>query len=183
MNILQKHIYDSDILSLLEGIISSFHSEGKMGVGLPLGNLTSQLLVNVYMNEFDQFVKRNFGAKHYIRYADDFVFLHEDKGYLEKLLQKISAFLSAELKLALHPDKVFITTFASGVDFLGWVNFSYHRVLRTKTKQRMLKRLSESGGEETLPSYLGLLGHGNTYGLVKNIRQKYALNAALFWRG
>ena len=71
ISILQKHIVDQDILWLLNQIISSFHT--KQGKGLPLGNLTSQLLVNIYMNEFDQFVKHELKQKYYIRYADDFV--------------------------------------------------------------------------------------------------------------
>ena len=109
--------------------------------GLPLGNLTSQLLVNIYMNEFDQFVKRELKVKYYIRYADDFVVLLPDKEYLENILVKMKEFLENKLKLRLHPDKIFIKTIVSGVDFLGWVNFSDHRVLRISTKRRMLKKL------------------------------------------
>lgn len=139
--------------------------------GLPLGNLTSQLLVNTYMNEFDQYVKRELKVKYYIRYADDFVVLSEDKKYLEKLLTKISIFLSESLKLSLHPDKVFIKTLASGVDFLGWVNFSNHRVLRTTTKRRMLKNLENSPKEESRKSYLGMLKHGNGYKCRKTLQK------------
>lgn len=141
----------------------------EMGRGLPLGNLTSQLLVNIYMNEFDQFVKRELKVKYYIRYADDFVILQNDKIYLQNLLPKISRFLKEKLKLQLHPDKVFIKTLASGVDFLGWIHFPYHRVLRTSTKRRMLKRLQENIKKEAKQSYLGLLKHGNTYQLNKII--------------
>ena len=136
-----------------------------MQKGLPLGNLTSQLLVNVYMNEFDQFTKRELKVKYYIRYADDFVILSENKNYLENLLLKISDFLEKELKLQLHPDKVFIKTIASGVDFLGWVHFPKHRVLRTTTKRKMFKRLGENPKEESKRSYLGMLKHGNGYKL------------------
>jgi retron-type reverse transcriptase len=173
MNILRKNIKDSDALVLLEQIIGSFHSQDRLGVGLPLGNLTSQLLVNVYMNEFDQFAKRKLKAEYYVRYADDFIFLNEDRGYLEELLPQISGFLGEELKLSLHPDKVSIKTFASGVDFLGWVNFTHHRVLRTKTKQRMFQRLKQSRKAETRASYLGLLSHGNTHGVAQEISIRY----------
>jgi len=138
--ILQKHIKDKNIMWLLSEIIDSFCANGNFGVGLPLGNLTSQLLVNIYMNEFDQFAKRKFKLKYYIRYADDFVILSQDKSYLENQLPKISEFLENRLKLRLHPDKVFIKTLASGVDFLGWVHFPHHRVLRTSTKKRMVKK-------------------------------------------
>jgi len=131
--------------------------------GLPLGNLTSQLLVNVYMNEFDQFMKRKLKVKYYIRYADDFVILSENKEELCKIWRYIPIFLEEKLKLELHPDKVFIKTLASGVDFLGWVHFPYHRVLRTSTKRRMLKSMENDPKPETVQSYLGLLKHGNTY--------------------
>ncbi len=162
--ILSKHIPDSDILWLLGQIISSFNS-GTEGKGLPLGNLTSQLFVNIYLNEFDRFVKHTLKAKHYIRYADDFVIFYQDRAYLTALIPCISDFLKTRLKLSLHPDKVCIKTLASGVDFLGWVHFTTHRVLRTAAKRRMLARVSE----ENVASYIGLLGHGNAFKLVQEI--------------
>ena len=156
---------DGDILWLLEEIIRSFHST-EQSKGLPLGNLTSQLLANVYLNEFDQFVKHQLKAKKYIRYADDFVVFSRDKQYLEDLLLEMKKFLHCELRLHVHPDKVFIKTIASGVDFLGWVHFPDHRVLRTATKKRMFRNLQVKWEKaEVVQSYLGLLRHGNTRGL------------------
>jgi len=171
IKILKRHIEDTDIIWLIDEIISSFYST-RPGVGLPLGNLTSQLFVNVYMNEFDQFVKHELKIKYYIRYADDFVVLSDDKKWLEKQIFVIQGFLFKELKLELHPDKVSIKTLASGVDFLGWVNFPYHRVLRTTTKRRMLRRIVKSLAPETLNSYLGLLRHGNTGKLQKEVYER-----------
>lgn len=166
IKILEKHITDKDIIWLLKQVICSFNTEGKVDVGLPLGNLTSQLLVNIYMNEFDQYVKHKLKQKYYIRYADDFVFLSEDKNPLKQLVSKISQFLEEELKLNLHPNKVYIKTYASGVDFLGWVNFPKHRVLRTATKKRMFRNLKKKEyKKETVESYLGMLGWGNSYKL------------------
>ncbi len=174
-DILRKHITDSEALDLLGNIIESFDSisaMAEMRKGLPLGNLTSQLLVNVYMNEFDHFMKRELKTKYYIRYADDFVILSEDKKYLEELLPKISEFLEIKLKLSLHPDKVFIKTLASGIDFLGWVHFPRHRVLRTATKRRMLENIRKCEGDKSvLNSYRGLLSHGNGWKLAKNIEK------------
>jgi retron-type reverse transcriptase len=169
-NILNKHIQNPDILELLYTIIDSFCVE--IGKGLPLGNLTSQLLVNVYMNEFDQFVKHGIKAKHYIRYADDFVFLSQDKGCLEKLLPEVKSFLKTKLKLEIHPKKVSIKTIGSGVDFLGWVHFSYHRVLRTVTKKRMFRNLERKDyAKMSLQSYLGMLKRGDGFKLKNIIRQ------------
>ena len=148
---------------LLQKVIYSFST--KPDTGLPLGNLTSQLLVNIYLNEFDQFVKHKLKAKYYIRYADDFVLLSTNRDWLEKQISVIREFLQNRLKLTLHPQKIFIKTIASGIDFLGWVNFSDHRVLRTTTKRRLIKRVEGCQKESTLNSYLGFLKHGNTYRL------------------
>ncbi len=196
INILREYIPDEEIIKLLENIILSFASScplpvlpagmlekerGNATIGLPLGNLTSQLFVNIYMNKFDQFVKHKLKAKHYIRYADDFVILADDKKWLEEQIELIREFLRQELKLELHPDKIFIKTIASGVDFLGLVNFSNYRVLRTKTKKRMFKKIenkyngwqsgliSEESFNQSVWSYLGMLKHCGGYKISKEI--------------
>ncbi len=162
-DILKQNIPDKDILWLLDRVISSFP------MGLPLGNLTSQLLVNIYMNEFDQFMKHKLKAKYYIRYADDFVILSQDKNWPEKQIKPIRDFLWDKLRLIIHPNKIYIKTLASGVDFLGWVSFPSYRVLRTATKRRMLKKIKENPKEATINSYLGLLKHGNTCKIRKSM--------------
>lgn len=174
LEILASYIPDKSTLRLLEEVINSFCFQ-QPGRGLPLGNLTSQLFCNVYMNEFDQFVKHKLKIKHYLRYADDFVFLSESRDWLLDQVAKISEFLHQRLGLSLHPDKVFIKTLASGVDFLGWVNFPYHRVLRNTTRRRMLKGIKKRPKNETLQSYLGLIRHGNTFGLKQEVINLYGL--------
>ncbi len=164
LEILDKYISDKNIIWLLREIINSF-SATQEGVGLPLGNLTSQLFVNIYMNEFDQFMKHKFKTKYYIRYADDFVVLSDDKECLSGLAQPIKEFLQVNLKLELHPQKLSISTVASGIDFLGWISFADYRVLRTKTKRRMLKKLND----KNLQSYLGILKHGNGHKISRVI--------------
>ena len=169
LGIIEKYIHDNRICVLIKNIVGSFSSTGK-GKGLPLGNLTSQLLVNIYMNEFDQFVKHELKAEYYVRYADDFITLSPDREELARILPYMEVFLHDRLKLQLHPDKVFIETLASGVDFLGWVHFPDHRVLRTATKKRMFRRIKESEGKpEVMISYLGLLTHGNARRLASRI--------------
>lgn len=169
LDIVDNYISDNDVRWLIAKIVSSFSATQK-GKGLPLGNLTSQLLVNIYMNEFDQFVKHKLKVKYYIRYADDFVFLSHDKAWLDNILLKTRDFLWEDLKLQLHPDKVFIKTVASGVDFLGWVHFPDHRVIRTVTKRRMFRTIQvKEGNNDTIQSYLGLLGHGNEKILSKQV--------------
>ncbi|KKU77371.1 MAG: RNA-directed DNA polymerase (Reverse transcriptase) [Parcubacteria group bacterium GW2011_GWA2_47_64] len=172
-SILSIYIPDTSILMLLKNIVESFTS-GKTEAGLPLGNLSSQLLVNIYLNEFDQFVKHRLKVKYYIRYADDFVILSHGKSRLERIVRYIVLFMRERLRLELHQGKVFIHTIASGVDFLGWVHFPNHRVLRTSTKKRMFRRLQEAPSEEVAISYLGLLSHGNGALLQKRIRESYS---------
>ncbi len=193
-SILEKRISGPKILRLLREVVGSFCSDlpihqlsptGEykcMYKGLPLGNLTSQLLVNIYMNEFDQYVKHKLKAKYYIRYADDFVILSRDKFELEKRLRYIVVFLHEELKLELHPKKVSISTIASGVDFLGWVHFPDHRVLRTTTKRRMFRVLADTPKLTQLVSYQGMLTHGNTHGLSETIETiaRHSLEISLF---
>ncbi|MBM3257308.1 MAG: hypothetical protein FJY98_03180 [Candidatus Liptonbacteria bacterium] len=168
IRILRTHIRNERTLNILGVIINSF-SSGEQGKGLPLGNLTSQLLVNIYMNEFDQFMKHKLHAKYYLRYADDFVILSPNRQCLELIMPEIEAFLWNRLKLKLHPEKVFIKTLASGVDFLGWVHFPDHRVLRTATKRRMFKNVANNGKSATLESYRGLLSHGNANKLSEQL--------------
>jgi retron-type reverse transcriptase len=172
LEILTEYISDKNVVWLLSKIIGSFNSTQK-DIGLPLGNLTSQLLVNIYTNELDQFIKHRVKARYYIRYADDFVIFSNNKNELKSFLFRINNFLLNKLKLQLHPDKVFVKTIASGVDFLGWVNFQNHKVLRTVTKKRMFRNIKIKGGkEETLQSYLGLLSHGNSKKLMEKINTK-----------
>ena len=165
MQILVQYIPDVDILNLLTNILDSFSTEGNPHTGLPLGNLTSQLLANIYMNQFDQWVKHTLQAKYYARYADDFVFFSHDRQSLVELIPKVRDYLVETLNLTLHPKKIFLNSVASGMDFLGWVHFPDHRVLRNTTKRRMLRRIKDHPTDETLQSYLGLLSHGNTSNL------------------
>lgn len=112
-------------------------------------------------------------ARHYIRYADDFVIMSTERLWLEEILGKIRNFLYDKLALELHPDKISIRTLASGIDFLGWVHFPDHSVLRTVTKRRMFKKLEAKRGEpQVVRSYLGLLKHANTLTLRDRV-EKY----------
>lgn len=173
INILKQYIPDTEIMWLLEEVIRSFSDTPD--VGLPLGNLTSQLFINVYMNEFDQFVKHKLKRRYYLRYADDWAILSEDRELLISLIPPIGAFLKERLRLTLHPKKIILKTYASGVDFLGWVHFSKHRVLRTKTRHRMMRRVKYCPVNETLQSYLGLLSHGDAHEAGEELLQNYWL--------
>lgn len=161
-NILKKHIICERTLKVVDEVIDSFNI-GNSQIGIPLGNLTSQLFVNIYLNEMDQFAKRQLKAHYYIRYADDFIIMSVDRAWLVGILKDLEDFLSKKLKLTLHPNKVSIATVASGVDFLGWVHFPHHRVLRTTTKKKMFRNLDSNSSKESKASYLGLLKWGNAH--------------------
>lgn len=92
-----------------------------------------------------------------------------DRNFLISLIPRIDNFLKNELKLTLHPNKLQLKTLSSGVEFLGWVNFPKHRILKTKTKKRMIKRLMFNPSPGTVASYVGLMKHGNTYNLKNKI--------------
>ncbi|TSC93570.1 MAG: RNA-directed DNA polymerase [Candidatus Berkelbacteria bacterium Athens1014_28] len=140
------------------------------------------------MNEFDQFVKHKLKVKHYCRYTDDFVIVSNDRLYLENLLPEIQSFLGNKLKLKLHPDKISIRKFRQGIDFLGYVALPHHRLVRAKTKNRMIKKLrckidlfksgeiSEKSLYQSLNSYFGVLSHANAH----NLKQEF-LNKFWFW--
>ena len=164
--LIQKKIKDDGALWLINKIIKSFLKE--QNKGLPLGNVTSQLFANIYLNEFDQFIKHKLKVKHYFRYTDDFIILHQDEDYLKGLLPTIAKFLREKLKLNLHPNKVTIKKLRQGIDFLGYVILPYHRVLRTKTKRRILRKVSENN----LQSYLGVLKHCDGYKIKQSIMLK-----------
>ena len=157
LGILNGYIPDKNIVWLLNNVIDSYENDKQKGVGLPLGNLTSQLFANVYMNVFDQWVKHTLKGKKYIRYADDFVFFGTDDKQLYSLIEPVRVFLLEQLKLTLHPKKITLTSLSSGIDFLGWVHFPHYKKLRKKTKERMFRRLRDKPKDEVFQSYLGLL--------------------------
>ncbi len=109
---------------------------------MPLGNLTSQFFANIYLNELDQFVKHKLKAKYYIRYVDDFVILHPSKEQLELWKKEIETFLREKLKLELHPDKSKIISLSKGIDFVGFRNFYYHRLLRKRNIRSIKRKIS-----------------------------------------
>ena len=168
MRILERNIADPSILWRIGRVVSSFYSSSP-GIGLPLGNLTSQLFANIYMHEFDMYVKQELRVKHYIRYSDDFVILSERKEYLEEILPKLNVFLTDRLHLTLHENKVYIKTYSSGVDFLGWVHFPHYRQIRSTTRRKIIRKMRGYPKRETINSYRGLLGHGDTYKLCRQI--------------
>jgi retron-type reverse transcriptase len=135
LNLIKKKIKDEKAVWLIEKIVSSFEK------GLPLGNVTSQLFANIYLNELDYFIKQNSRERYYLRYCDDFIILNRNRDYLEKLPHIINNFLKSKLELNLHLNKIIIRKYKQGIDFLGYVVRLYCITLRTKTKKRIFKKV------------------------------------------
>jgi retron-type reverse transcriptase len=177
LKLLKEKVDDENIYWLLEKIVESFNSDFGKEKGIPLGNLTSQIFANIYMNELDQFIKHKLNIKYYLRYADDFVILSENKNCLEDLILKISDFLESNLKLSLHENKVIIDKYTQGIDFLGYIVLPYVILPRTKTKRRMFRKLKEkinsSDFNQSLQSYLGYLSHANSYNLTREVEKLF----------
>ncbi len=143
--ILEREIKDESTLSLCKEIINSHSS------GLPLGNLTSQLFINIYLNELDFYIKHFLKIKYYIRYADDIICFFESKNKAEESMENIKIFCEKFLKLETH--KEIIKTVYSGMDFLGFIHFKKYKILRKITQKRLLKNINLKNKH----SYLGLL--------------------------
>jgi RNA-directed DNA polymerase len=128
--------------------------------GLPIGNLSSQFFANVYLNELDQFVKHQVRAKHYIRYVDDFVLLHESPQWLNSAKANIEWFLAERLQARLNPSKTILQPIERGIDFVGQVIRPWHRTTRKRTVNVAFDRVQKVAPEDrraTVNSYFGLM--------------------------
>lgn len=135
------------------------------GLALPIGNLTSQLFSNVYLNPFDQFVKRDILCRHYGRYVDDSTQIDPDREWLLAQVPREREFLADELGLQLHMGKLHIREVHQGVEFLGAFLKPYRDYVSRRTLERMTVRIQsldlhdEEKAQRTMDSYLGILSH------------------------
>jgi hypothetical protein len=188
LRMLGAKIKDENAIWLLREIVESFTASRPNLFerrGVPIGNLTSQIFANIYMNEFDQFMKHQLRVKNYLRYTDDFVIVSRDKKYLEGLLQPVSEFLASKLCLELHPRKIILRRTAHGTDFLGYIILPHHVLIRASTKKRIFRKtaervasyengtISEASMEGTLRSYLGVMSHADAHELSERFRNQF----------
>lgn len=178
MSILRKKIKCRDTLWILEDVVRSVDG----GKGLPIGNYLSQYFSNLYLNDFDHWIKEELHCRYYIRYCDDAVVLHHDKGFLHNVWRQIDEYLDTRLRLRLNKKTQLFPVEARGIDFLGYRTYHDFSLLRKRAKQNFVKKLAEiqSKGYEMRPvhivsaimSYLGWLKHCNSY----NLLTKYILH-------
>lgn len=165
---------------------SLFHSPDNSG--LPIGNLSSQIFANFYLDKFDHFIKHDLQIKYYGRYVDDFIVVHPSKAYLKSLIPEISIFLKNELHLTLHPKKIYLQHYSKGVKFLGTIIKPNRIYIANRTKgnfyqaiqmQNAVVKNHKPSPEErsnflsSMNAYLGILGHYKTYRLRKKMLWKY----------
>jgi RNA-directed DNA polymerase len=184
----RRIIKDPEALGLLDLIIDSGGEDGK---GIPVGNLTSQLFANLYLDRLDKYVKETLRVRHYIRYMDDFVILAPDKAYLRNVLRKIETFLALELGLQLNP-KTTILNCKNGVDFCGYRHFADHKKVRKSSIRKMKRtirgyrtgKIGEERFAKAFQSWLGHIQHADAYllreGMLQQIEQTRAEKRPFF---
>lgn len=180
LEVVGKKVRDEDALELIGKIINN-HVRKTAGKGMPLGNLTSQFFANVFLNEFDWFVKHTIKAEYYIRYVDDFIILHHSRKKLQRWKKVINDYLKKELLLELHPQKSCIRPLHRGIDFLGFKCFYHHKLVRKRNIRKMIakielfkelyanKKITAQDVLETLHGWNAYAMHANTYKLRQRL--------------
>ena len=140
------------------------------GRGIAIGNLTSQLLSNIYLDQLDRFVTLELGFRHYGRYVDDFYIVSTNKRELVEATATIEQYLGEQLKLTLHPHKRHLQECSKGVAFLGAVVYPFRMHPGKRLKRNLLAALSDDDcSVETEASYRGLVKHYKHYRLLSSL--------------
>ncbi|WP_234111753.1 RNA-directed DNA polymerase, partial [Chryseobacterium sp. R2A-55] len=160
--LLRKKFKDADLLWLLDEIIDS-------APGLPIGNYLSQYLANFYLTYFDHWIKEQLRIKYYFRYADDVVILHKDKEYLHEVLKLIKTYFNVNLKLEVKENWQVFPIAKRGIDFVGYVHYHTHVLLRKSIKKRFAKMLKCRKNKQSTASYKGWLKYCNSRNLMKKL--------------
>jgi retron-type reverse transcriptase len=164
LNLIKEKITCEKTFATIKKIISSYVFS-EFGKGIPLGNITSQIFANIYLNVLDQYIKDELKCRFYVRYNDDFVIISESKERLETIRNKIILFVKEKLFLDIPLEKTCIKKIGWGIDFLGFTILPKAVLLRNKTKNKMYANISS----ESACSYFGILKHCNSYNLKMRI--------------
>ena len=157
------------------------------GLGLPIGNLTSQLFNNVYLNPFDQFIKRIIKCQYYGRYVDDSIMIDTDKDWLTAQVPKIREFLADKLGLELHFGKLHVQEVHMGVEFLGAFINPHNNYISNKTLERIKEKISQidmrntTALNRTVNSYLGIFSHYASYNIKRQLFDTPEMNQKLIF--
>lgn len=156
--LLRKKFKDNDFLNMLDEIINSAD-------GLPIGNYLSQYLANFYLTFFDHWIKETMKVNNYFRYADDIVITSGNKQYLHALLAEMREYLRRELKMEIKENYQVFPVADRGIDFVGYVHFHTHTLLRKSIKQNFARMLERNPNRQSIASYNGWLKHCNSINL------------------
>lgn len=129
---------------ICERVVESHHVNPRKG--LPIGNLTSQVFANLYLNELDHFLVHKLGFKRCFRFMDDIVILHDNPEDLKELLKKLQHFCRSQLDLEIHPNKIFLRPVHRGIEFLGFHVNSHRRIIKPSNMARIKRRLKRLDG-------------------------------------
>ncbi|MGE3341214.1 MAG: reverse transcriptase/maturase family protein [Candidatus Altimarinota bacterium] len=172
LKILSLRIKDIKALNLLREIIGSYTTLDRIsggGRGMPIGNLTSQIFANIYLNELDRFVKHELKAKAYLRYGDDFIIIDADRERLVQSRERVRVFLEDRLTLQLHGKNDLILRTDDGLKFLGMVLYPPGRRLNSRNRKRVLERLNIRNAG----SYLGMVNQFEKKKYLKRFRWRF----------
>lgn len=161
-NLLRRKFKDTDLLWLLDEIIDSCE-------GLPIGNYLSQYFANFYLSYFDHWIKEKLNVRYYFRYADDIVILSSDKQWLHQLLWNIKVYLKDNLKVDVKDNYQIFPVDDRGIDFVGYVFYHSHVLLRKSIKQDFARAVSRNAPKQTIASYRGWAVHCNSKNLLKKL--------------
>lgn len=131
---------NKDLWRFIPNNKSLFHSPANSG--LPIGNLTSQIFGNIYLNDLDHWVKNELGITHYGRYVDDMYFMHTDKDFLKKGIKSIQTKMN-EYGLEIHPKKIYLQHYTKGLHFLGRYIKPYRSYISNRTKNNFVQLVKE----------------------------------------
>ena len=160
--LIRRKIKDSDLIWLLDEIIDSSD-------GLPIGNYLSQYFANFYLTYFDHWLKEDKRVKYYFRYADDMVLLSDNKPYLHQILSEIRQYLNEKLKLQVKENYQVFPVNMRGIDFVGYVFFHTHVLLRKGIKKNFARMLAKNKNEASTASYNGWASHCDSKHLLKKL--------------
>ena len=196
-SLFRRKIKDPQVLWLMDSVVDSSNQQEFVGtyfegddlltplerrLGLPIGNLTSQFMANLYLNPMDHFIKQDLKARAYLRYCDDFAVFSDDKGWLKQIQEQLAAFLAQQLRLKLHPVKTRIRQVKEGIGFLGFGIFPTHRRVLRPSVLRFRRRctgfdkrqLSAEFRHNSVQSWLAHIAWADSYGLRQRLAQQIA---------
>lgn len=153
INILWRRIEDERARHILKEVIASFESQPGKQAGMPIGNLTSQIFANIYLNELDRFIKHKIKPLRYLRYGDDFIVIDRNFIKLRTVQRTTIEFLTRKLKLKVNPQKNHIQKAEQGLNFLGVATYRTGRALNKRNRLRMRRNLTV----KNITSYYGLI--------------------------